>query len=297
MEVYYQPFLGRTLANPGWQKVTLPLNDQHVSGLIYLASQITQPNQLMIQNQGQVLDLSSAIAHTTNYIGPVQLPLHMQLPADQCLFVNRFNKENAILLRFDSLDFLQAALYLCQLLGLDWTLYIQVGFNLNYQRYIGKFRINSQIGLSQIYNQVSESNQVSDNNQIAIGQSLTNIIQECFHSTNIGFYGHGSVYVLATDDKYQNIAAIAAITSDSRELPPGHAGYYIYNVCTGQSYRGLGLMKSLLIAMLNEFPGATFYLFVEAGNEPAHRLYQTLGWKDVLTQRQRGSTYTLMRFN
>lgn len=146
----------------------------------------------------------------------------------------------------------------------------------------------------EIYLGSVEISSVTTISQSGFIDELTRMYLECFHrrADQLTFLPPSTLFVVATDSKYTNLIA-SAVVSYAR---PQQA--YIFNVCTRPAYRGKGYMRTLMVALIDQvrtrYPTFTFYLDVEPGNIPAKRLYESLGFIKVRSDRQGRKIYDLM---
>lgn len=128
---------------------------------------------------------------------------------------------------------------------------------------------------------------------------LDELYVSCFNKYmgEIGYIYPSDVYYMKNENG-DNYIATAAITTSKSNLPPEYQegpSYYVYNVCTGQGYRGQGNMNRLLTYAMNKCePNVPIYLLVDQKNNNAIRSYEALSFTPVDYYYYDGKTFILM---
>lgn len=256
----------------------LPLNSDQLTGMILMASIITDSTQLTIElDNGTYADITQA--HT--------LPNYGNHPSTYDYTVN-FGQQT---ISYNGNDILQGAVQLCMIFGIDpGAMITNVTYHgtpgtLDFMRYFGltsipnftSYPVGTVISLSML-NSILSSKLVN---------SLSKSLHECFPDVEAGIPVPCELYMICTDETRSNIAASLAISTHLPENIGTHPNtYYISNVCAGTAFRGQGLAKSLMICMLNNLISAGhhhFLLEVAPNNTIAYTLYISLGFQHIQT--------------
>lgn len=261
-------------------KKSLNVNFEQLIGLILTANQISSPKNIKItRNNGDIIDIINIESLTRinyNYNYKCQLGI--------------------LNVKFESIDFIKGVSLMCLLFGVNPSNLINEAFYNNesiifeFNRYIGKILLTNNLlidnmrhSLPILYFKNAIQNQY---------ETTIKILKECFNSGEYSTILLPSImYITSTDKNYNNIIATASATTNFSFLPNKYHNlnnnqtiptiYYILSVCTGNKYRGQGITKSLLIALINELiiEGArTFLLEVDPRNINAYKLYNKLGF-------------------
>lgn len=200
-------------------------------------------------------------------------------------------KGNKVL--FNNLEFIRGAITLCLLFGLDPSTHIT---DISYQGNL--FPVDFERYISQLYipNFTKRRNDgdVIDLQKLKmvlsseLMNSLSRNMSECFPSVNTGFIVPSDVYLMTSDSTNSNIIALTMITSflPNSLIKYRDRGQYIYSVCSANEYRGQGLAKSIMIAMINDYLNRnikSFFLEVLTSNLIAYNLYTSIGFVKVDT--------------
>jgi hypothetical protein len=275
-EISYQPFHRKLLGAAGTQKISVVLNEENLAGFLLMASKIIHSSQIEIK--GIPIDVDP-------YLGEGNFKY-------SAIFLN-------LVVQFNTLDGFQGAIFICNLLGKSWEDFIldikfnNISIGITSRNYFGR------IVLYQKGNMIDIRELPQYNVNLMTTDSLIRNSLECFDLYS-GFYLPSNIYFSSADIFHRDIIASAAITQNNFMLPRQYRnGLYIYNVCTYSPYRRQGIMKSILIMMINDIlksdMNANIYLEVEH-HTGAYELYTSLGFYKVDEINEPGKSYHLMKF-
>lgn len=249
-KIQYQPFLGKRLGDPGTQKITIDLNEENLAGLLLMSSQIILSSKISIEGIPILVE---------KYIGKGDL---------------RYNaKFKNLWVQFDSLEFIRGAIFICNLLGKPWQdLIYDSEIKLTSNIYLGKILIFGDEDMIDI----RQLPQYGVN--LITTNSLIRDLLDCFNNFPT-FHLSSHIYLASTDSNNHNVVATTSVT---RKF---YGGYLIYNACTYSPYKRQGLMKSILIMLINELLELDLEnkicLEVDPNNRAAYTLYVSLGFRKI----------------
>lgn len=258
--IFYQPFTNKALGGSGTQKINVTLNNENLAGLLLMSNQIINNQNINI--------IGNLTFDINQYLGKGKLPYNAKFK----------NLE----VQFNSLDGIQGAILICNLLGKDWRNIIEAPqLGLTSSTYLGKILISDHDNFINIQQLPQKGVDYMTTN------SLIQDMLDCFGQL-AGFFLPSNIYTVSTDPNNQNVvtSASVSITQNNQTLPiQFRDGYLIYNACTHSNYKRQGLMKSVLIMLINEIlsmnPKSNIYLEVDPNNNAAISLYTSLGFQKV----------------
>lgn len=256
-------------------------------GMILMAGQLSSPERISIKkSNGDIIDTVASLT-LPNVITDLPDPQY-----NYTVFLNQLK------VQFQDLDFIRGAVAICILLGVNPATTItqiknkgQIS-NFKFDYYLGNISVPGE-GYS-----IPLDELLFITNPGTV-ESLSKSLYDCFH-VQAGIIAPSNLYIITQDANYIDIVASAAVTSVAARVPayyriPGMQ--YIYNVCVGSEYRGQGLGKSILIALINGLinEGASaFTLEVDPDNLPAYKLYTSLGFFKIDETHEQDKTYDLL---
>lgn len=264
-QIRFQPFYGKKLGDLGTQNINIKFTNENLAGFLLMSNRILSANQIEIKG--------------------IPIPIDSHLGQGKLKY-NALFKDLPV--QFETIDGFQGAIVLCNLLGKPWTQLIK---NLNVEiisgTYFGKISLT----------QSGEMIDIRMLPQFGVNLMTTNTIirdqLDCFKNYP-GFFLPSDIHLSSLDSSHHDVVAVAAVTSNKYL-----GAFYIYNACTYSPYQRKGLMKSILIGLINEIlqshPGWPIYLEVEP-QIPAYQLYSGLGFQKVGELWDMGKYYYLMKF-
>jgi len=211
---------------------------------------------------------------------------------------------------FKNLEFITGAQRLCILFGMDPRSMItdikqkDVPILVDFKIYFNKILIPNFT----IYSNgtVIDVNQLQEIIDTKIIDSLSKNLIDCFPGSNAGIIIPSDLYIISTDEDAFSIITSANITKNilTNLLPyvsDRKNTYYISNVCSLTPYRGQGLTKSIMIAIINDYhqnhQAKIFLLQVLTTNIIAYNLYLSLGFKFIHSDTINHETYDLLQLS
>lgn len=263
------------------QTKVLDLNHEQILGFVLMASIVIDRINIKLQN-GSTVDLSKI--HEIQYFG-----------YHPSIYHAKFGNYDV---SFDSLDIIRGAIQLCLLFGFDPNSLIT-----NVQQNGQPIQINPEryFGILEIPNPYNDTTVVSIQDlylSTALVTSLTKSLNECFPGSDVGITLPSIIYMITSDNERSNVIASCMATlyfPESVNQYKIHDSYYIFNVCS--NVQGQGLAKSIMICMLNDLINKgykNFMLEVAPTNIIAYNLYQSLGFKKLISTSDNSEIYDLM---
>jgi len=312
-EVTYQPFVKLTITQPGTQRKTLTLTPEKLAGFVLMANQVTGPLQIMIEGINLVqfverdqhkLAFGSWVEGTHDWEEYLRDRFSVDLSKVKgrftAILLNRYSQNNDLLIQTDDPDFFQGSITLCKLFGLNWPSFIiephqgKEPYMIKSNFYLGKVLIpnSGTVPLSSLHPHLAPETM----------RSLSRSLDECFGIFPKSVISPATIMFSSTDPNYHSITSSAAITSSISHLPAEYqinGSYFIFNVCTSINYRGKGLSRSVLIALINEVVKpdrvTVIQLEVEPVNVTAYQLYTSLGFVKVGASMAGGKYFHIFR--
>lgn len=281
--ITYQPFVNKLISDTGTQNINITLTNENLAGLILMSSQIINTQNIII-NGHQTIDVN-------RYLGEGQLPYSAK-------FKN-------VKVQFNSLEFIQGAILICNLLGKSWqNLIYAPHLRLISNSYLGRILIlgsgellsNSPLSLCDNGQNIDIRQLPQYGVNLITTNALIRDMLDCF-GILVGFYLPSNIYTVSTDLNNQDVVASASVTTQN---PNFLNSYLIYNACTYSQYKRQGLMKSILIMMINELLmvnlNSDIYLEVDPQNAGAVGLYTSLGFRKVRETTYENKVFNVMKF-
>lgn len=276
--IHYQPLIVPTTQ---FHTRRFSVNEEELSGIVIIAQTITLPDRIsIVDTNGEQFDITRASNLPNFGYRPGRYKYTAKLLTDG--------------VSFDTLDFIQAAIQVCLLFGIDpgsiitdiqeGTLPIKIDFH----RYFGTIPITndspypdgSTVGFDELSNVLS----------LELRTSLESSYRSCFPDVSVGITVPSELYMVTSDESRTNVLTSCIVTNYIPDEVGAHTGaYYIFNVCAISEIRGQGLAKSIMVTMLNDLMGrgvTKFILEVLPTNTVAYTLYTSLGFERIATTYQ-----------
>lgn len=191
--------------------------------------------------------------------------------------------------KFKDIEFLKGIVSICVLFGVDPLSIIKDvkyrSFNIKVdpKRYFGKISIPNFTNYED--GSIIDMSIVKDIMSKEIFNSLSQSLYDGFpESKSIGIFVPSELFTITTDESHTDVIASCLVTKFFPESLSQYRylnAYYISNVCVRSEYKGQGLAKSVIVAMINDLCQRKIFKFileVSPDNDVAYNLYTSLGF-------------------